>query len=489
MEDSRTSDFRLINKYHDVAFRIMLIDDKVGSCCGKNYFMTLTDVSEKGISVKPCDKNSERCRQCKLHTIKRLMDDGGNNDDDNKDIIFDGIGGKKKDYFYWKEQGIQTFYCPTTITDFIDNPTIEKEIIVISDKPRSENPDEQKKRDDAWEKYIKRHCNRINIRCHFEPVIDRKHPKVQIVGVRDVRTALLLMSKYKFDMVFCDYLLDWENKDSDKRDYITQLFRFLSHDYGKEIKNEKEENKRNRMKPLEHFRREILDNRGPLGKWWIMPITGFNQTLIQALSINHINLIDHYWNICQGSDPITTPWQFLYQLNRVIEFQLHSCTYTMKQLLVFLLYTCEDLNANYGFDRFKAFMGAEYATLVQRYGNKNPIRRDALFDNAEKEDKSIFATYVYNKFYADDSIEGICARELNRRMLNFYHQAATMNNDRIGRQRLNETFETLSYFLKTNEEVQKTLRNSEELHLKELFTEDKGLSAMQKVVDKLSDNK
>ena len=78
--------------------------------------------------------------------------------------------------------------------------------------------------------------------------------------MRDVRTALLLMSKYKFDIIFCDYLLDKKDANSEEHEFSIQLFEFLM-------------KKHQNNKLLNQLCRDVLDNRGPLGKYWIMPIT------------------------------------------------------------------------------------------------------------------------------------------------------------------------------------------------------------------------
>ena len=140
----------------------------------------------------------------------------GSGEKDDKVNVFDGIG-IYKDYFYWKEQKIECYYCPTITKDFIDNVGVGKDGIYV-------NPTDEEKRNRPSGDYS-------DYECIFSPDINRNNLNVQIVGVRDVRTALLLMSRYKFDMIFCDYLLDKKAENSEERDYIKQLFEFLSHNY------------------------------------------------------------------------------------------------------------------------------------------------------------------------------------------------------------------------------------------------------------------
>lgn len=477
-------DFKYLKDFHDIAFRILLIDDKVG-VCGDVQYKSLEEVEKDGICAKGCGV-CDKCGKCKLHAVKRLMDDGKKKNDkdeyvdsgDGKGEVFTGIG-ETIDYFYWQESGIECYYCPTIIKDFIeDNDKLgDYDGIRLFQKDSGEKEKIEKEETNGKKKYIK-------IECDFAPVIDRKDPKVQIVGVRDVRTALLLLSKFKFDMVFSDYLLDKKDKSPEERDYANQLFEFLSYEYGGDIKNEQDETLKQRLMALEQFRHDVIDNRGPLNKLWVLPITGFNQTFIQDLYRNQINLIDYKWNISNGADPITTPWQFLYHLNMFVELQLRHCVFKMEQLLTFLLYTCEDLKTlndkrdETTFDDFQSLMGSEYATLMQLYGNKLPIKRDAVTEATQEKDtfdKSVFATYIWKHFYSNNKY--VNELELCRLMQRFYHQASTMYNDRNGCQRLNEAFENLCFLIRTNKAVKK------ENNLCDKLDSDAGLPLLKKMIE------
>lgn len=519
-------DFKHMEHFHDIALRILLIDDRVGdiresaqhadlsieaqlkghtdddqvsapatnnqaSECWKKEYVSITELdgsSDKKLEVKNCNdcRECKNNRTCKLLTIKRLMDDGAANDGKNE--VFTEIGQLcekknyvlkerlKRDYFYWNEQNIDCYYCNTIIKDFIDDSTEQeaigkfKEINVYSESPNHSKDNNKES---------------LNISCSFEPRDNSKDigNNVQIVGVRDVRTALLLMSKYKFDMVFCDYLLDHKEAESvDQRDYANQLFKFLSREFKSESCNTL----------LNKLRQKVLDNRGPMGKLWIMPITGFNQAFIQDLYRNKINLIDYRWSISNGADPITTPWQFLYHLNRLIELQLRMCVYKREQLLRFLFITCEDLKKqedrknekkDLSFENeFKSIMGSDYATFMQLYGNQLPIKRDALIKNTQDtvDDKSVFATYIWNHFYQRE--EYIDVIEFNRLAHKFYHKASTMYNDSRGQRRLNEAFANLDLFIRTNKRITEIIGNKDN-HLSALIDDkERGLAYMKKLI-------
>lgn len=476
--------------FNTVTFRILLIDDKIGEHNDPNRFKDL-NTGSLNIVIKNCSEHKcHRCpnhgeEKCKLHVIKQLMTcspDGSN-------------------YHYWDQSNVETYYCPTVIKDFINDEKVDfsKGCTNLSNYPESINVYSE---DEDIEN------GKLNIKCLFEPEIYEKKCEngtcekrlnVQIVGVRDVRTALLLMSKYKFDMIFCDYLLDNKDVGSEERDFSIQLFEFLSHEYKEEKEQETDPAKQKRLEVLDQLSHDVLDNRGPLGKYWVMPITGFNQTFIQDLHRSGVNLIDYKWNINNGADPITTPWQFLYHLNKFLELQLRYCVFTMEQLLTFLLYTCQDLKTTektklqgkkmmteVDFYDFQTFMGSEYTTLIQLYGNKLPIKRDAVIeeDDENTKYKSVFATYVWKNFYANKKREFVNEIELYRLMQRFYHRASVMYKDQRGKKLLNDAYENLHFYIYTNDKVRNTIKNKKDGPLQELYQEGKGMSKLKEVVEK-----
>ena len=358
--------FEHYREFHDVSLRILLVDDKVGGNiekvppCARPEYKDITTLKE--LSIEKCPPEDCKNYQCKLCTIKRLMDDSDKAD--GKNVLFNGIG-RVLDYFYWNEKEIECYYCPTTLTDFIEDGSADLDDfdeIVLHEKSDLSCCSLAQLLNS-----VKQWCNigekPLEIQSDFQPLQDlegsgptkarKSIDKVQIIGVRDVRTALLLLSRYKFDMLFVDYLLDKKGDGNNEREYSIQFFEFLSTDYDKKAEGEKDTKKKEKYQVLAGLRRAILDNRGPLDKLWIMPITGFNSPFIQTLQNKNVPLISTRWHIENGADPITTPWQFLVKLNQFIELQLKGCVYNMGQLIHFLAYSGANLKRKYPYDRKK----------------------------------------------------------------------------------------------------------------------------------------
>ena len=448
----RNITYKFFEQCHDVVLRILVVDDNIGP---RPHNSTRLSAPEDGkpfeIKIKTCSDCEGCCTKhpCKLRTIRQLMgyDNNCNSVDEGdpkqkceksgkesnlymKAKIFEGIGGSK-DYFYWKEAAIECYYCPDVMEDFIDNEAAAE---ALKDYDRIQALD---KKDDAADlgkagaafKIVFQNDGNDGESPGF---VQKDCKNIQIVGVRDVHTALLLLTRYKFDMIFLDYLLDQKQEHSEERDYSIQFFDFLT----KQYKDSK----------LRKLRRDVLDNRGPLDRFWIMPITGFNETFIKDLGRNGVPLISHKWHIDNGANPITTPWQFLDKLNRFIELQLNGCLYTRKKLLEFLQYTGEDFQQEgekTDFDAYQAFMGAEYASFMNHFGSRFVIKRDATSKNSA--DQSVFAAYIWEKFYKQSDDKQLFP--LYDRMQQFYQIAASIPNDHSGQLRLRESFRRLHYFI------------------------------------------
>ena len=234
--------FEFYQDYHDVSLRILLVDDKVGGVVCKSQppdYKTLNSLNHKVnkepnrlvVSKCPPDKDCAE-EQCKLCTIKRLMDAGEKQD--GKNMIFKDIQ-TQTDYFYWDEKDIECYYCNTILEDFINekNDCLEGiDDIAITEQKEESPKDKDYLLKQLWNNLKGRKSDNtkreVEINCDFKPTKDNPNiNKMQIVGVRDVRTALLLLSRYKFDMLFFDYLLEKKENNSEEREYSTQFFEFL----------------------------------------------------------------------------------------------------------------------------------------------------------------------------------------------------------------------------------------------------------------------
>lgn len=277
---------------------------------------------------------------------------------------------------------------------------------------------------------------------------------VQIVEVGDFESAMVLLSCCKFDVILVEDtdLFHFLRGDSDNMDGMIPSLNAMKNKDGNII------SLKEKSRIIKEFRNAVKLNRGPLDKYWVLPIKeGFHELLRK----NNIRTTDHRWNIGFGVGPIEHPWEFLYRLNEFIDLQLRLSVYKRETLITFLQYTIDDLKdrlrrriyktdgsrnriteTSLFFDGFQDFMGAEYSNFMKRYGARELIERDAIKKD-DKSNKSLFATCVRDEFYMKFPID----TELNRLMQRFYCRAAIMYNDRYGRQRLRESFEALRSFV------------------------------------------
>ncbi len=432
----------------DVALRILLVDDKIGNNCGV-YFGDCSGCKGKAETDKV---------PCKLWIIRELMSGAFIKEKEKSD------GFNKRTY--WADD-VKTYYAEDLIiNDVWEWDDAKKTLKLKEDKSKLPEND---------------FLNRDGC--------------VQIIGVSNLESALVLMSCCKFDIILLDYLLGSKSDTNSDRVYSTEMFEFLSYGFNEKVeqpdivKTLKERNNFNDLQ-LKEFQNNVKLNRGPLDKYWIIPMTSYNSSFISDLQRKHVQFIDHRWNISQGADPINTPWRFLHKLNGFFDLQLRSSVFRLDTLLLFLKYMCEDClqlkskdgEDTVGFYDFQAFMGAEYANFMRRYGNRQMLQRDAAVGLGKDidSDKSVFATYIWNHFYANTEYRDEI--ELNRLIQRFLRHASVVHNDRSGQQRLEETFGQLCFFIDTNEKVKKIIKEDNIYNLREFDFHGKMLE-LKKIMD------
>lgn len=329
-ESKKTSD----KPYKGITLRILLIDDKLGS-------------------EGDCTSDSDQMKfSCKAGLIKHLME-----------LSFDK---EKRDNVCWM--------TPETVNG-TDSSTIEifQESCVL-----------------GCHGCNKFNLTEFNIKKSDESSTETDKAanltgKIQIYAVKSLKEArdLLASDLLRFDLIMMDYLLDKKGGDSEEREFATDFWSDGAQKYFES--------------PMDDVIKKQYDsiklNRGPMNRLWIFPITAFNQTFIDDLRNKGVRLIDHYWYLSRGADPINTPYQFLNSLNNFLQLQLRQAIFSMSMLIGFINRSLKQLESIKNADDFQAFMGAEYTVIMQKFGWRPVIYRD-------KEAGSLFAAYVWDNFYS-----------------------------------------------------------------------------------------
>lgn len=421
------------NDFHSnkIPMRILVIDDKIGK--KKNDENV---ISESRIICEDCsrckvykDAQKENKEPCKLNVIRKLL---------SGKFIASIEQNKFRNNTYWSNN-VKAF-CVDRVT--------------ISDVWQTESNNPSKlKINDTWVK-------------NWNTFINCESDCVQLIGVRDLESALVLMSCCKFDIILLDYLLGKRQGNQRGREYGTELFEFMNYEFVGNCQDAPDivkmlqisvipqggGDEQNSFVFLKEFRNKVRFNRGPIDKYWIVPMTSYNPSFISDLQRRNVSLIDYRWNISQGADPINTPWKFLHKINEFVDLQLRQSVFWKSQLLTFLQYTCRDFkeqlsdndNVDSCFNAFQSFMGAEYATFMRLYGGRRDVERDAII-GGEKSNKSFFSTYITQSFY--DKSEYSIENELNRLMQRFYYTASSMFNESESRNEFLNALEHLCVFI------------------------------------------
>ena len=245
-----------------------------------------------------------------------------------------------------------------------------------------------------------------------EKIKELDENKIQIIAVKSLSVACQLLgdNKIRFDLILMDYLLKEKNalKEREKAtefwgDGIEKYFEFSANARNIEKYQSYIENYRN-----------IKDNRGPLHKLWIFPITAFNQTFIDDLRNRGVRLIDYYWNLSRGADPINTPYLFIYSLNKFLQLQLEDAFFSKDEIIGFLKKSITKVKNINKFDYFSAYMGSEYTVFVEKYMSRPVIYRD--------KELSLFAAYMWGNFYSKKDLVSLF--KLVQHIHKFYHRCA-----------------------------------------------------------------
>ena len=272
---------------------------------------------------------------------------------------------------------------------------------------------------------------------YFDISSNKTSSNVQIIQVTNLADAITLLAdeSIRFDLILLDYLLDKRKDNPTIRQLSTDFFIWFQDkqgenrdvDYlrlqlynGQKVKTlHKDEVDQAVLDFNKELRQRIKSNRGPLRKLWIFPITAFNETLIDDLTRNNVRLIDYYWHISKGADPITTPYLFLRMLNSFLYLQLESSVFMEDEIKEFLKKSIKRLKKVESSEDFIAVMGSDYTEFVQNFMNRSIIYRD-------KNNNSLFANYIWKHFYTNEKYknEHILVNYIHR----FYHRCAFGGN-------------------------------------------------------------
>ncbi len=411
-----------IEKFHEATFRILLIDDK-----------GISKKQEEQNDKKQEEQNKKKQEKPKAEIIEELM---------SAKVLEPFVDNEpKEDYInnrlIWNTKKIEHYYF-----------TIDEERKKAIEKKAIENKGNGKFFD--IDRHISSSCNQI----------------VQVTNLTDA-IVLLADHRIRFDLIMMDYLLDKKDKDENDRELATNFFLWFQDkrcentdvDYLREklmklkvmgcealkdiicsqelncLANEyvkaDDTGKTGVLAKIEilsmsekqSFNRELRElvkgNRGPLKKFWFFPITAFNSTFIDDLVHNHVRLIDYYWHISKGADPITTPYTFLSLLNKFFYLQLENSIFLQSEITRFLRSTIKRLQEINSYNDFVAVMGNDYVSFVQKFMSRPNFWRDQA--------TSLFSDYVWKEFYSNKNYKTL--HILVNYIHKFYHRCAFGTKD------------------------------------------------------------
>lgn len=151
----------------------------------------------------------------------------------------------------------------------------------------------------------KSHCDLSSLNCAEEVCSgedDKKSRKIEIeLDCCDkVDDALIKMSCRRYDIIFLDYLLGWNNEKTERK---------YSYELLSKIKDNESDEPSNKIK-------------GPFNQFWFFFISAFPNAVLERLSEQGMQFNTDYWHLARGACPTTTPELFKFNLLSFMKRQI-----------------------------------------------------------------------------------------------------------------------------------------------------------------------
>ena len=176
-------------------------------------------------------------------------------------------------------------------------------------------------------------------------------------GISFLKSPDTARGQVQFDVILLDYLFSADKHGNEKKrpDYGTRLL--------KEIKID-----------IQQF----SENRGPIGSFWIFPVTVFTDALASAMQEQNIPYTGEHYYVARGADPINTPQLFRCNLFEFLNLQLDKILFNEKDVLSFFLQNPipDDI---YRPVNAKIWAKKNFGAFLQKFSNFDALRGQSSF--------------------------------------------------------------------------------------------------------------
>lgn len=206
-----------------------------------------------------------------------------------------------------------------------------------------------------------------------------------------VAGALMKLDEKMYDLIFLDYLLGEKNIQTDSGEIKKR-----GREYGHEL-----------LAIIDDSKAEILKNKGPLGRFWIFPISAFSYAMLDELREQGIFHLSEHWHLSSGADPVNTPNLFRYKLYKFMNLQIGEIKSELGEFLQKGLCEGIDLNkkirgnvtkqAKYFYSEFVHFQG-NYRSLLK--DKEISIFAKTMYDFLNEQDANFVVwEHMHNLLY------------------------------------------------------------------------------------------
>ena len=202
-----------------------------------------------------------------------------------------------------------------------------------------------------------------------------------------ISNSIKALKERMYDVILLDYLLE-RKKNSD------YLGKNKNRYYGDELLKKFSGYMENKENTYGQDIKEAMNNRGPMGRFWIFPISAFSDAMLNSIRERGISHFTDLWHLSSGADPINTPNLFIYKFFAFLNEMKSEALFNKGEMIKFfknnMIHSCLDNN-----DKLKSGKFINDGESQENESNSSDNRKIVNYEVAIKWASSILGKFLY----------------------------------------------------------------------------------------------